>query len=97
MCSKLEEVISQLNTFQEAFKSRSEQPSLSVPSGEATEFRKSSPNAVAGLAKPPSITVDKFLVRDEHVNEYFFGVGDSVNCALAVGEQTLGMCMPWRC
>lgn len=95
-CSKLEEVTSQLNSLQEALKSRSEQQSLSVPTSETRESRTASPDAVAGLAKPPSITVGNSLVRDDHVNESFFGIEDSVNSALAVGEQTLGMCMPLK-
>ena len=48
------------------------------------------PDAVIGLVKPPSITVDTSHALNESEETSFYGVEDSVKSALALGEQTLG-------
>ena len=48
------------------------------------------PDAVVGLVKPPSITVDTSHIVGGSEETSFYGIEDSVNSALALGEQTLG-------
>ena len=88
--SKLEEVTSQLNSLQEALKSRSDPQNLHVQTHETRKSRTVTPDAVVGLVRPPSITVDSSHAIDDN-GVSFFGIEDSVNSALAIGDQTLGM------
>ena len=84
---KLEEVTSQLNSLQEALKTRSDPQYLHIRPDETRSSRTVTPEAGVGVLKPPSITVGV----SHAVDVSFFGIEDSVNSALAIGDQTLGM------
>ena len=88
--SKLEEVTSQLNTLQEALKTRSDPQYLHIRPDETRTSRTVTPEAGVGVMKPPSISVES----SHAVDVSFFGIEDSVNSALAIGDQALGMHRP---
>ena len=82
---------SQLNSLQEALKLRPEPPALSATNSDAKGPRTTSPDAVASLTKAPSTRVGSSQVDDDNAEPSFYGIEDSVNSALAIGEQTIGM------
>ena len=86
----MEEVTSQLTSLQEALKSHTGPQKLHVPTHEAGDSRTVSPDAVVGLVKSPSISVDAANVDDHNDTPSFYGIEDSMNSALSIGEQTLG-------
>ena len=87
----MEEVTSQLNSLQEALKTQSNSHNLDVQVSGVRASRTVTPDAVVGLVKPPSITVDTSHVIDDNGEPSYYGIEDSVNSALTIGEQKLGM------